>query len=58
MVCENFLVNKLIKYNNNNGYVLKKNPEDQKIHTLSNLANAFSHWTFEYTEGKLIVVDL
>ena len=49
MVCENFLGVNFIKYNNNNGYVLKKDGHDPKLNDLINLANAYSHWTFEYS---------
>ncbi len=38
------------KFNNNNGYV-----SDENYHQI---LNAFSHWTYQYTDGFMMVVDL
>lgn len=40
------------KYNNNNG------DEITPTSTLEELMLAFSHWTYEYTRGELLVLDL
>lgn len=40
------------KYNNNNG------DEIAPTNTLEELMLAFSHWTYEYTRGELLVLDL
>ncbi|KAK6494322.1 transient receptor potential cation channel subfamily M member 6-like isoform X2 [Huso huso] len=40
------------KYNNNNG------EEITPIHLLEETMLAFSHWTYEYTRGELLVLDL
>ncbi len=38
------------KWNNNYGYVNENN--------CSNTINAFSHWTYEFTKGLMLVCDL
>ena len=40
------------KYNNNNG------DEIVPTNTLEEIMLAFSHWTYEYTRGELLVLDL
>lgn len=40
------------KYNNNNG------DEGVPTNMLEETMLAFSHWTFEYTRGELLVLDL
>lgn len=40
------------KYNNNNG------DEIVPTNMLEETMLAFSHWTFEYTRGELLVLDL
>lgn len=40
------------KYNNNNG------DEIIPTNTLEEMMLAFSHWTYEYTRGELLVLDL
>lgn len=40
------------KYNNNNG------DEIIPTNTLEEIMLAFSHWTYEYTRGELLVLDL
>ncbi|KAM8802610.1 transient receptor potential cation channel subfamily M member 6 [Rhynchonycteris naso] len=49
---EKYMTGEFRKYNNNNG------DEIVPTNTLEELMLAFSHWTYEYTRGELLVLDL
>ncbi|XP_016078465.1 PREDICTED: transient receptor potential cation channel subfamily M member 6 [Miniopterus natalensis] len=49
---EKYMMGEFQKYNNNNG------DEIAPSNTLEELMLAFSHWTYEYTRGELLVLDL
>ncbi|KAF2269180.1 hypothetical protein CC78DRAFT_529421 [Lojkania enalia] len=51
---EPFIEGTYIKYNNNSGYVNNDNPEDR----FNQAAQAFSHFTFERSQGYFLVADL
>ena len=57
MPCEKFLEGIFIKYNSNNGWKLAL---DKGSITYENnlLAQCFSHFSFEYSKGKLLICDL
>lgn len=46
------MTGKFRKYNNNNG------DEITPGNLLEEMMLAFSHWTYEYTRGELLVLDL
>mmetsp|Transcript_16310 Transcript_16310/g.47725 ORF Transcript_16310/g.47725 Transcript_16310/m.47725 type:complete len:757 (-) Transcript_16310:187-2457(-) len=50
-VAEQFLEGDFVKFNSNNGYVNNEHPQ-------SELLQAFSHYTFVQSRGKLLVLDL
>ncbi|XP_073908157.1 transient receptor potential cation channel subfamily M member 6 isoform X3 [Castor canadensis] len=52
LTIEKFMNGEFRKYNNNNG------DEIVPSNTLEELMLAFSHWTYEYTRGELLVLDL
>lgn len=52
LTIEKYMTGEFRKYNNNNG------DEIAPSNTLEELMLAFSHWTFEYTRGELLVLDL
>ncbi|XP_008577695.1 PREDICTED: transient receptor potential cation channel subfamily M member 6 [Galeopterus variegatus] len=52
LTIEKFMTGEFRKYNNNNG------DEITPSNTLEELMLAFSHWTYEYTRGELLVLDL
>ena len=49
---ENYIPGKYIKYNNNAGWI-STNIADQTL-----VAQAFSHFSYQFTQGYLIIVDL
>ena len=49
---ENYIPGKYIKYNNNAGWI-KTSIADQTL-----VAQAFSHFSYQYTQGYLMIVDL
>ena len=49
---ENYIPGKYIKYNNNAGWI-RTNIADQTL-----VAQAFSHFSYQYTQGYLMIVDL
>ncbi|XP_077004556.1 transient receptor potential cation channel subfamily M member 6 [Tamandua tetradactyla] len=52
LTIEKYMTGDFRKYNNNNG------DEIVPSSTLEELMLAFSHWTYEYTRGELLVLDL
>lgn len=52
LTIEKYMTGEFRKYNNNNG------DEITPRNTLEELMLAFSHWTYEYTRGELLVLDL
>uniref|UniRef100_A0A5F8HBL9 non-specific serine/threonine protein kinase n=1 Tax=Monodelphis domestica TaxID=13616 RepID=A0A5F8HBL9_MONDO len=52
LTIEKYMTGEFRKYNNNNG------DEISPSNTLEELMLAFSHWTYEYTRGELLVLDL
>nr|AAR03493.1 M6-kinase 3 [Homo sapiens] len=52
LTIEKYMTGEFRKYNNNNG------DEITPTNTLEELMLAFSHWTYEYTRGELLVLDL
>ncbi|XP_037653461.1 transient receptor potential cation channel subfamily M member 6 [Choloepus didactylus] len=52
LTIEKYMTGDFRKYNNNNG------DEIVPSNTLEELMLAFSHWTYEYTRGELLVLDL
>ncbi|KAM6169965.1 transient receptor potential cation channel subfamily M member 6 [Rhynchocyon petersi] len=52
LTIEKYMTGEFRKYNNNNG------DEIVPRSTLEELMLAFSHWTYEYTRGELLVLDL
>ncbi|XP_006145577.1 transient receptor potential cation channel subfamily M member 6, partial [Tupaia chinensis] len=52
LTIEKYMTGEFRKYNNNNG------DEIIPSNTLEELMLAFSHWTYEYTRGELLVLDL
>ncbi|XP_036094313.1 transient receptor potential cation channel subfamily M member 6 isoform X3 [Rousettus aegyptiacus] len=52
LTIEKYMTGEFRKYNNNNG------DEIAPSSTLEELMLAFSHWTYEYTRGELLVLDL
>ena len=57
MSLEPFLAGTYTKYNSNFGWV-NETEEPAEIHSISETAQAFSHYTFERSGGKLLVSDL
>lgn len=53
--CEQFLDGIFIKYNSNLGWVLK--PKDNNFE-LNDLIQAFSHFSFHFSKGKIVIVDI
>ncbi|KAK6361727.1 hypothetical protein TWF730_005441 [Orbilia blumenaviensis] len=51
---EPFIEGSYVKYNNNAGYVNEDNPND----AANRSAQAFSHFTFERSQGRFLVCDL
>jgi Mg-chelatase subunit ChlD len=51
---EPFIEGDYVKYNSNSGYVNEDNPDDR----FSQAAQAFSHFTFERSQGRFLVSDL
>ncbi|XP_074062751.1 transient receptor potential cation channel subfamily M member 6 isoform X1 [Macrotis lagotis] len=52
LTIEKYMTGVFRKYNNNNG------DEISPSNTLEELMLTFSHWTYEYTRGELLVLDL
>ncbi|XP_043832532.1 transient receptor potential cation channel subfamily M member 6 [Dromiciops gliroides] len=52
LTIEKYMTGEFRKYNNNNG------DEISPRNILEELMLAFSHWTYEYTRGELLVLDL
>jgi hypothetical protein len=52
---EHLIEGDYIKYNNNCGFVEGADAEDERVR---DTPQAFSHFTFEYTKGQKIVVDI
>ncbi|XP_068940707.1 transient receptor potential cation channel subfamily M member 6 [Petaurus breviceps papuanus] len=52
LTIEKYMTGEFRKYNNNNG------DEISPSSILEELMLSFSHWTYEYTRGELLVVDL
>ncbi|XP_054842491.1 transient receptor potential cation channel subfamily M member 6 [Eublepharis macularius] len=52
LTIEKFMTGEFRKYNNNNG------DEITPTNVLEEVMLAFSHWTYEYTRGELLVLDL
>ncbi|XP_007937798.1 transient receptor potential cation channel subfamily M member 6 [Orycteropus afer afer] len=52
LTIEKYMTGEFRKYNNNNGDEIAPN------NILEELMLAFSHWTYEYTRGELLVLDL
>ncbi|XP_055974720.1 transient receptor potential cation channel subfamily M member 6 [Sorex fumeus] len=52
LTIEKYMTGEFRKYNNNNG------DEIAPSSTLEELMLAFSHWTYEYTRGELLVLDM
>uniref|UniRef100_A0A7M4EFC9 non-specific serine/threonine protein kinase n=1 Tax=Crocodylus porosus TaxID=8502 RepID=A0A7M4EFC9_CROPO len=52
LTVEKYMTGKFRKYNNNNG------DEITPGNLLEEMMLAFSHWTYEYTRGELLVLDL
>uniref|UniRef100_A0A2K6FJT8 non-specific serine/threonine protein kinase n=1 Tax=Propithecus coquereli TaxID=379532 RepID=A0A2K6FJT8_PROCO len=52
LTIEKYMTGEFRKYNNNNG------DEITPSNTLEELMLAFSHWTYEYTRGEFLVLDL
>ncbi|XP_015267020.1 PREDICTED: transient receptor potential cation channel subfamily M member 6 [Gekko japonicus] len=52
LTIEKFMTGEFRKYNNNNG------DEITPTNLLEEVMLAFSHWTYEYTRGELLVLDL
>ncbi|XP_019372995.1 PREDICTED: transient receptor potential cation channel subfamily M member 6 isoform X3 [Gavialis gangeticus] len=52
LTIEKYMTGKFRKYNNNNG------DEITPGNLLEEMMLAFSHWTYEYTRGELLVLDL
>ncbi|XP_045144522.1 transient receptor potential cation channel subfamily M member 6 [Echinops telfairi] len=52
LTIEKYMTGEFRKYNNNNGDEIAPNT------ALEELMLAFSHWTYEYTRGELLVLDL
>ncbi|XP_077200880.1 transient receptor potential cation channel subfamily M member 6 isoform X2 [Paroedura picta] len=52
LTIEKFMTGEFRKYNNNNG------DEITPTNFLEEIMLAFSHWTYEYTRGELLVLDL
>ncbi|XP_019063277.1 transient receptor potential cation channel subfamily M member 6 isoform X2 [Fukomys damarensis] len=52
LTIEKYMTGEFRKYNNNSG------DEIAPSNTLEELMLAFSHWTYEYTRGELLVLDL
>lgn len=50
-IMEPFLRGVFVKFNNNSGYV-------QKAHAASDVAQAFSHFSYHESEGRMLVVDV
>jgi Alpha-kinase family/Protein kinase domain len=51
---ESFLPGKIVKYNNNTSYVNEEIPNDP----FNQAAQAFSHFTFERSQGRVLVCNL
>lgn len=54
MSLEPFIEGTYVKYNSNSGYVNRTNPDDR----FNEAAQAFSHFTFERSQGRFLVSDL
>ncbi|XP_042308186.1 transient receptor potential cation channel subfamily M member 6 isoform X2 [Sceloporus undulatus] len=52
LTIEKYMTGEFRKYNNNNG------DEIMPSNLLEEIMLAFSHWTYEYTRGELLVLDL
>ncbi|XP_061465295.1 transient receptor potential cation channel subfamily M member 6 [Rhineura floridana] len=52
LTIEKYMTGEFRKYNNNNG------DEITPTNLLEEMMLAFSHWTYEYTRGELLVLDL
>ncbi|XP_043371027.1 transient receptor potential cation channel subfamily M member 6 [Dermochelys coriacea] len=52
LTIEKYMTGEFCKYNNNNG------DEISPSNLLEEMMLAFSHWTYEYTRGELLVLDL
>jgi len=52
---EHLIEGDYIKYNNNCGFVEGADAEDERVR---DTPQAFSHFTFEHTQGQKIVVDI
>jgi len=52
------LTGKYEKYNSNNGFVLRNGEKANSSERVTDLPQAFSHFTFEMTGGKEMVVDI
>ncbi|XP_031795427.1 transient receptor potential cation channel subfamily M member 6 isoform X1 [Sarcophilus harrisii] len=52
LTIEKYMTGEFRKYNNNNG------DEISPSNILEELMLTFSHWTYEYTQGELLVLDL
>ena len=53
--CEEFMDGIFIKYNSNLGWVFK--PKDKHFE-LNDLIQAFSHFSFHFSKGKIVIVDI
>lgn len=53
-IAERFMAGQYVKYNNNNGWVNQDKSETEVFQVLQ----AFSHFSFQKSQGHLIVVDL
>ena len=53
--CEKFLDGIFVKYNSNLGWVLK--PKDKNLE-FNDLVQAFSHFSFHFSKGKIVIVDI
>lgn len=54
MSLEPFIEGTYVKYNSNSGYVNQNNPDDR----FNEAAQAFSHFTFDRSQGRFLVNDL
>eukprot|EP00826_Nyctotherus_ovalis_P016361 TRINITY_DN1472_c0_g1_i16.p1 TRINITY_DN1472_c0_g1~~TRINITY_DN1472_c0_g1_i16.p1 ORF type:complete len:901 (+),score=231.30 TRINITY_DN1472_c0_g1_i16:156-2858(+) len=53
-IAERFMAGQYVKYNNNNGWVNQSKSDTEIFRVLQ----AFSHFTFQKSQGHLIIVDL
>jgi len=54
LCCERFIQGQYIKYNSNSGYI----DTSPGANTVRNTPQAFSHFTYEASHGKLLVADV